>query len=267
MVVGGSLSKTAVNAGAGAKSQLSGLVVAALTVVTLLFLTGLFEDLPDATLGAIVIAAVIGLVDFPSLRRLYRVYSRRLAGIYGPAARPDFIAAIAAMLGVMVLDLLPGLFLGIAVSFVLLLYRSSHPHVARLGNVRGTDRWVDRDRDHAVDDPSGVIVLRTEGELFFANAEAVGAEVRRAAAGENVKAVVLAAEAISRIDVTAAEMLSRLAADLERDGVHIALAAAVGQVRDVLGRTAIGDDLEHQFPTVQAAVDHFGRQPPAADVP
>ena len=85
MVVNGSLSKTAVNGGAGAHSQISGLVVAALTIVTLLFLTALFEDLPEATLAAVVIAAVIELVDVPALRRLYRIYSPRLA--VGPAAR------------------------------------------------------------------------------------------------------------------------------------------------------------------------------------
>ncbi|MGH3102198.1 MAG: SulP family inorganic anion transporter, partial [Thermoleophilia bacterium] len=100
MVVNGSLSKTAVNGGAGAKTQLSGLVAAVLTVVTLLFLTGLFESLPEATLGAIVIAALIELVDIPSLVAFYRVWTRRLGSIYGPAARPDFIAALAALAGV-----------------------------------------------------------------------------------------------------------------------------------------------------------------------
>ena len=82
-------------------SQLSGLVVAALTVVTLLFLTGLFEELPEATLAAVVIAAVIELVDIAALVALYRVYTRALGRAYGVAARPDFIAAVAAMLGVL----------------------------------------------------------------------------------------------------------------------------------------------------------------------
>jgi len=104
MVVNGSLSKTAVNASAGARSQLSGLIVAALTVITLLALTGLFEDLPEATLSAVVIAAVIELVDVPALIKLYRAYSRRLGREFGFVARPDFIAAIAALLGVTVLD-------------------------------------------------------------------------------------------------------------------------------------------------------------------
>ncbi len=137
MVVNGSLSKTAVNAGAGARTQLSGLLVAALTVLTLLFLTGLFEDLPEATLAAIVIAAVVELVDFPALRGLYRVYSRELGSDFGLTARPDFIAAVAAMLGVLVFDTLPGLFIGIGVALLLLLYRASRPYVAELGELRG----------------------------------------------------------------------------------------------------------------------------------
>ena len=121
MVVNGSLSKTAVNGSAGAKTQASGLVVAVLTVITLLFLTGLFEDLPEATLAAVVIAALIELVDYKALRALYRAYTSRLGQIYGLAARADFIAAIAAMLGVLIFDTLPGLVIGVADSLLLLL--------------------------------------------------------------------------------------------------------------------------------------------------
>ena len=119
MVVNGSLSKTAVNGGAGARSQVSGLTVAALTVITLLFLTGLFENLPEATLAAVVIAAVIELVDVEALRRLYRVWAGPVGGMRSVTARADFYAALAAMLGVLVFDTLPGLFIGIAVSVVL----------------------------------------------------------------------------------------------------------------------------------------------------
>jgi SulP family sulfate permease len=94
MVVNGSLSKTAVNGSAGARTQLAGLVVSVLTIVTLLVLTGLFESLPEATLAAIVIAAVIELVDVPALTGLYGIY----AGPSRLLARPDFVAALAAML-------------------------------------------------------------------------------------------------------------------------------------------------------------------------
>ena len=99
MVVNGSLSKTAVNGGAGAKSQISGLTAAVLTVVTLLFLTGLFEKLPEATLAAVVVAAVIELVDIASLKRLWRVRTGRLASVYRVTSRVDFFAAAATLAG------------------------------------------------------------------------------------------------------------------------------------------------------------------------
>ena len=98
------------NGGAGARFQVSGLVVAALAVVTLLFLTGLFEQLPEATLGAVVIAAVVELIDFSALARLYRLWTSRLGTIYGLAARTDFVEAVAAMLGVLIFDTLHDLF-------------------------------------------------------------------------------------------------------------------------------------------------------------
>ena len=196
MVVNGSLSKTAVNGSAGARSQISGLVVAVLTVVTLLFLTGLFEDLPEATLAAVVIAAVVELVDIAALRELYHLYTRRLGHIYGRAARPDFIAAIAALFGVLVFDTLPGLVIGVIVSLVLLLYRSSRPHVAELGRVAGTDDQftdVDRHPDNRVE--PDVAVLRVEAGLYFANAEAVRQAVKARAATPGTVGIVIDAEA------------------------------------------------------------------------
>ena len=180
MVVNGSLSKTAVNGGAGAKSQVSGLVVAVLTVVTLLFLTGLFEKLPEATLAAVVIAAVIELVDISALRRLYRVWTERLGSIYGYAARADFAAAVAAMLGVLIFDTLPGLFIGIAVSMLLLLYRASRPHMAGLAERGRAPGWTSTPPG-----PGGRTrprwSCRVESGLFFANADHVRDRIERAA--------------------------------------------------------------------------------------
>jgi sulfate permease, SulP family len=192
MVVNGSLSKTAVNGGAGAKTELSGLVAAVLSVVTLLFLTGLFESLPEATLGAIVIAALIELVDIPSLVGFYRVWTGRLGSIYGPAARADFIAALAALFGVLVFDTLPGLFIGIAVSLLLLLYRASRPNIAVLGRVPAASRhWGDVARHSENERVAGVVVLRVESGLFFANADHVREAIGRHASEEGVHAVVL----------------------------------------------------------------------------
>src|SRR4029077_21122992 len=133
-----------------------------LTLITLLLLTGLFEELPEATLSAVVIAAVIELVDFPALRRLYRVWSDRLGSIYGFAARADFAAAIAALLGVLIFDTLPGLVIGIGVSMLLLLYRVSRPHVASLAK-QGSS-WLDVERhDDLQADPAKLVVRLESG--------------------------------------------------------------------------------------------------------
>jgi high affinity sulfate transporter 1 len=235
MVVNGSLSKTAVNGAAGAKSQVSGLVVAALTIVTLLFLTALFEDLPEATLAAVVIAAVVELVDIDALRDFYALYTRRLGRIYGVAARPDFIAAVAAMLGVLIFDTLPGLVIGIIVSLLLLLYRSSKPHVAELGRIEGSaTQFGDRSRHPENRDIPGVPVLRVESGLFFANAEAVRTTIKEHAAKPGTRGVILDAEAIAFVDVTAVRMLDELADDLERVGQQLVLAHDLGQVGDLL---------------------------------
>jgi MFS superfamily sulfate permease-like transporter len=183
--------------GAGARSQVSGLVVAGLTVVTLLFLTGLFENLPEATLAAVVIAAVIELVDFPALARLYRVWSGSLGGIYGWAARADLIAALAAMLGVLVFDTLPGLFIGIGVSLVLLIYRASVARVSTLVRLTAVQDgepplWVDSDRHPDIPSLPGVLVVRAESGLFFANADHVRDAVRSRL--DDTRLVVLDAE-------------------------------------------------------------------------
>ncbi len=236
MSVNGSLSKTAVNGSAGAKSQVSGLVVAVLTVITLLFLTGLFENLPEATLAAVVIAAVIELVDIRALRGFYALYTRRLGRIYGPAARPDFIAAVAAMLGVLIFDTLPGLVIGIVVSLLLLLYRSSKPYVAELGRVDtdGVAQFADRDRHPENRAVPGVAVLRVEAGLFFANADSVRGAIKARAEQPDVRGVVIDAEAIPFVDITAVRMLDELAEDLDRAGQQLVIAHDLGQVGDLL---------------------------------
>jgi sulfate permease, SulP family len=256
MVVNGSLSKTAVNGSAGARTQLSGLLVAALTIVTLLLLTGLFEKLPEATLAAVVIAAVIELVDVDALRELYGVYTRQLARAYGPATRADFIAALAAMLGVLIFDTLPGLFIGIASSLLLLLYRSSRPYVAVLGHVPGTVRqYSDIARHPENEQIAGVSVLRIESGLFFANAEWVRERIREQAAGADVKTIVIDAESVAFIDISAARTLEQTAHDLARGGVQLLLAGDVGQVRDILAQTESETTAIALYPTVQAAID------------
>jgi sulfate permease, SulP family len=257
MVVSGSLSKTAVNASAGGKSQLAGLVTAVLAVVTLLFLTGLFEDLPEATLAAVVIASLIELVDIPSLVNLYREHTKGLGHIYGFAARPDFIAAIAATLGVLVFDTLPGLAIGVVTSILLLLYRASIPNIAVLAQSSGTDGpFVDATRDPQAAEVPGIAILRVESALFFANADAVRNQIRAQAADEHVRAVVIDAETVPTIDVTAGAMLLELGKELQAQGKSLVLAREIGQVREAIDPTDSGSgrSLIENYPTVRAAV-------------
>ena len=262
MVVNGSLSKTAVNGAAGARTQLSTTTTAVLTLLTLLFLTGLFEKLPEACLAAIVIAAVIELVDVSALRRLWRA-GGRLSAAYPVSARADFVGAVAALLGVLIFDTLPGLAIGVAVSLVLLLARTSRPYVATLvpaGSSLG-GAWVDAARHPGRSAPAGLLVVRVEAALLFANADYVRSRVRElASASPAPRLVVIDGTATPSIDVTAAQMLADLRRDLRRLDIELVLAGEVGQVRDVLMRVHPGDE-PPMHPTIEAALIAHERPP------
>lgn len=256
MVVNGSLSKTAVNAAGGARTQVSNLMVAALTVLTLGFLTGLFASLPHATLAAVVVAAVVDLVDVRALRRLAGVWTSRLGRFYGRAARADLLGALAALVGVLVLDVLAGLLVGVVVSVLLLLHRASHPHVAPL--VRhvaedGRSLWVERREDEPEDPHRPVRVVRVEGGLFFANAEAVRSRLTAAVAQPGARALVVDVSTSPTLDVTAAAMLASVGETFAADGVELLLAHGTGQVRDVIA-TSSPSLLDRVHPDVDTAV-------------
>ena len=252
-VVTGSFSKTSINADAGARSQLAGILVALLVVVTMLFLTGPFESLPEAALAAVVIAALIHAVDLVGLGRLARIRDR--GSPFNPANRPDFIAAVAALLGVTVFDILPGLFIGIGASLVLLLYRSSRPHVTRLGELRAQPgHWGDLHRHTDAAEIPGTLVLRLEAAVFFANAEEIRREVINAL-GPDVQAVVLDVETVPYIDVTGAYMLKSLLEELDQRTIRLAIARDVGQVEDMMRSTGLTALLKDSFVSIDEAVD------------
>jgi high affinity sulfate transporter 1 len=264
MVVNGSLSKTAVNGGAGAKSQVSGLTAAVLALLTLLFLTPVFEKLPEAVLAAVVIMAVLELVDIAALRRLWSLATPSVRTLYGTAARDDFFAAIVAALGVLVFDTLPGLIIGVILSLFLLLARASHARVAILVRDDKGD-WVDAARAahnaRAASPVDGVLVVRPEAGLFFANAERVRGIVRALAAREHVELVVIDGETVPFVDVDAAQMFATLRTDLARTGTRIAIARDVGQVRDELRAALAQRELPPVFRDVDDAIAALGPAP------
>jgi SulP family sulfate permease len=158
------------------------------------------------------------------------------------------------LLGVTVLDTLPGLFIGIAASLLLLVYRASRPFVATLGKTPGPDgHYRDTDRHPDARTPDGVAVLRVESGLFFANADAVRARILHAAADGGIHAVVLDAETIPFIDVSVARMLTALDQDLRARGVRLLIARDVGQFRDGLTH-ATETELGQRYATIDAAV-------------
>jgi MFS superfamily sulfate permease-like transporter len=215
----------------------------------------------------VVIAAVTKLVDFRTLRKYARLTTPDLRRIYGVAAYADFLAAVCALVGVLVFDILPGLFIGVAVSVLLLLYRASRPHVAELGRTRDRSRWVDLQRNpDALIEPE-IVVLRPESGLIYANADNVAGAVR-GHLQDDTRAVVLDTTAVPSIDITAVEMLDRLSADLDQRHIRLHFAGEIGQVRDLLSATGISSVVTDAHPTVDAAVTaarHDLDHPPSTD--
>jgi MFS superfamily sulfate permease-like transporter len=220
----------------------------------MLFLMPLFHDLPDAVLGAIVIAAVSHLVDVKALRRLRRVDST------------DFVVAILCFAGVLVFGLLIGLAIAVGLSLLALVYRAYRPSYAVLGRAPGA---VDDERfrfrgveDHPdAETFPGLVILRVDGELFFANARWFRDVVRSLVRDQSppVRELLVHAGAVPHIDTTAAQMLRELIAELEEAGTTLAFArVTTGLVHD-LERNGIvrlvGDD--RFFDTVAAGVDAY----------
>lgn len=257
-VVDGSLSKTAAGDQAGQKTQLASVALSAAVFITILFLTGLFYSLPEATLGAIVIHAVWHLINFEKVGRYLRF------------RREDFYAGLAALLGVLLLDILAGLLIAVAVSFVLLLARVSRPNWTLLGRVR----------DEASDDVSyqgldahpdaetfpGLLITRFDGDLFFANANVFTDDVRGAvaAADPRPRVVLLDGESINDIDATALDAISELRDELEAEGIETWVARVKESVWETAQR-AEGFSIGRRFASVRAAVAAFQAEQPAED--
>ena len=252
--VDGSLSRSAVADSSGAKSQLTSILLFCLLVVTMLFLLPLFHDLPEAVLGAIVIAAVSHLVDIRALRRLRRV------------DHTDFVIALLCFAGVLVFGLLVGLAISVGLSLLAVVYRAYRPSYAVLGRAPGA---VDDEqfRYRGIEDHPdaetfpGLVILRVDGELFFANARWFRDVVRSLVRGQSppVRELLVHAGAVPHIDTTAAEMLKGLIKELDEAGVTLAFARATTDLVHELQRNGITRMVDHDlfFDTVAAGVDAY----------
>ncbi|HQR25831.1 MAG TPA: SulP family inorganic anion transporter [Nocardioides sp.] len=242
----GSLSKSAAAEGSGARTPLSFVVTAGLVVLTVLFLTGVFANLPEPVLGAIVIEAVVGMIRPRKIWRLRQVQV------------PDFWLALSACLGVVLIEVMAGVLIGVLLSLVLLLERLSTPHVAVLGRhpVRG---FVAIDANPGTEPVPGVVILRTDGPLVFASIDPVIDEMRRRSldAEPRPDLVVLDLEPVSEIDVTAATALAAAVTDVRSAGLTVRFAGAHAGVREYVQRLGIAElrELVDCYPSVAAAVE------------
>jgi len=233
--VAGGLSQSAVNDKAGARTSLA-LVFASITLaLCLLFLTGLLENLPKAVLAAVVLTAIYGLLDFPAMLRMWRV------------SRLDFYAAAIALGAVLWLGILNGILLAALASVLLLLARSSRPHVAFLGRVPGTDSYSDVDR-HPENEPiPGVIAFRPEASLIYVNAESVLESVLerlRAAAPQPIHLMVCDLSASPYLDLAGSRMLHQLHGELASRKIDLRIVGAHGSVRDLLRADGIAEKVK-----------------------
>jgi MFS superfamily sulfate permease-like transporter len=247
--ISSSASRTPVAIAAGARSQLAPLVGAVAVALMLVVAPAVLRNLPQAVLGAVVVAAAVRLVDVHEVRRLWRI------------RRPEFGLWAAAFLGVALLGVLPGVFVAIVLSLVDFVQRSWRPHDATLVRVDELKGYHDRERHPEGRSIPGLLLYRFDAPLFFANASFFRREVRTqlASAETPVAWVVLAAEPITDIDTTAADMLGQLLDELGAAGIVLAFAEAKGPVKDRLRDYGlyerIGD--ERFFPTVGTAVNGY----------
>lgn len=229
--VGGSMSRSAVNDAGGAKTPLAGGVAAILLALVLLFLTGVFAKLPEATLAAVVLIAVRGLIDIPALERIYRL------------SRTEFAAAMLTGAGVLTFGMLEGIIIGAGFSLLLLAYRASQPRVDTLGRIPGTDDFASIARHPNYETLPGTMVLRVDGGIFYANADAVKDRIDelRTAADTPVTQLVLDLDNVPALDLSAIDMLSSLKSSAQQDGYAFTLVGATGEVRDTLTKDGLGD--------------------------
>jgi high affinity sulfate transporter 1 len=246
MPVSTSLSASSLNESAGARTPVASLITGGLVLATLIVLAPLFSDLPKAVLAAIIIDAVVfGMIDIPELRRLYRV------------TRVDFWIAIAAIVAVLSAGVLAGVLIGVMLSLAWLIYVATQPPIPLLGREPGTQ--VFRDLSEHPDDETfeDIAVLRFDGGLFFATAEALENRVRSVVDREtSVRTVVLDLEGVNFVDSQGSAKLAEIHEFLAVEGIELRLARLKPQILAVLRADGVLDQIgvDHVHGNVERAV-------------
>ncbi|WP_088283137.1 SulP family inorganic anion transporter [Kineosporia sp. A_224] len=238
-------SRTAVAFAAGARTQLTGVVGAVAIVVLLVAAPGLLADLPQPVLGAVVLAASLSMADLPGLRRLWR-------------QRPvEFWLAVTAFAGVALFGVLPGIAVAVGLSILNVFRRAWWPYQTVLGNVADLPGYHDVRSYPEAERLPGAVIFRFDAPLFFANARVFREQVERLAAAQpRPHWIIVAAEPVTDVDTTAADMLRELDRDLDAAGTRLVFAELKDPVRAKVERYGLADAIEaqHFFPTIKSAV-------------
>lgn len=241
-------SRTAVAERAGAKTQLTGVVGAAAIAVMLVLVPGLLQYLPQPTLGAVVIIASISLADIPATRRLWQ------------QRHAEFGLSMAAFLGVALFGVLPGIAIAVTLSILAVFVRVWNPYRTRLGDVPDVAGYHDVSMYPDAIELPGLVIYRFDGPLIFANAKTFRTEVRAfARADPPPRWIIVAAEPMTDVDTTAAEMLDELDQELEAAGITLVFAEMKDAVRQKIGSYGVTwlTDREAFYPTVGTAVKAY----------
>jgi sulfate permease, SulP family len=231
--VAGALSRTAINNDSGAKTQLAGGVSGLVILLVLVFLTGIFTNLPETILAAIVIFIIKGLVDIPHLRNIYNF------------SKIEFIIAIITLLSVLFFGALEGIVIGVILSVVGLIKKMYNPHIAVLGKMPGKDQFLDIKRRPEAKIIPEVLIVRVDGSQIFLNTEDIKNNIVNLIDHEykDTKLFILDFEATSFIDHSGTEMLEDLYDELKQRGIKLKAANMYGPLRDSLQKTKLEDEI------------------------
>jgi high affinity sulfate transporter 1 len=241
-------SRTAVAERSGAKTQLTGVIGAALIILMLVLVPGLFRNLPQPVLAAVVITASLSLADIPATVRLWR------------QRKAEFLLSIAAFLGVALLGVLPGIAIAVGLSILNVFRRAWWPYATVLGRVDGVEGYHDTRSYPDAEHLPGLVIYRFDGPLFFANATTFRDEIRRLAKSDPPPAwILIAAEPVTDVDTTASDILTELDEALNAQGISLVFAELKDPVRRKIERYGLTRTIDphHFFPTIGAAVAAF----------
>jgi high affinity sulfate transporter 1 len=242
-------SRTAVAEQSGAKTQLTGVVAALAVLAMLLFVPGLVRNLPQSALAAIIIVASFSLFDLAALRRLWKV------------RREEFVLASVAILGVALVGVLEGIVIAVLLSIIQFFNRAWQPHYAIMGKTPRVAGYHDVRRYSDAEQIPGLLMLRWDAPIFCANANIFRKVVREQVAATTPTPlwVLVAAEPVTDVDSTAADMLVDLDNELNAAGIHLIIAELKDHVREKIERYGLLDTIDHRhfYPTIEVAVEEF----------